>query len=194
VVTVDLHFVRLENHDSIMGQADEAAAGNQSEIRCLSRLEPCRCLRETVRIGTGTPPREAVRAMFASALRERNGQASNGILWPCARGDRRKGRDRCPWAAGTDRKPWTQSPSSDRVERVAAERRCPWAWPGRCSHSRDGTERLRATGPTRGDRAKRPSGSCRLMTGPRCRSAARRDGVARTSRRDRSSSEPPPSR
>merc|ERR1711939_113557 len=63
-----------------MGQADEAAAGNQSEIRCLSRLEPCRCLRETVRNGTGTPPRETMRAMFASALGERNGQASDGIL------------------------------------------------------------------------------------------------------------------
>lgn len=83
-----------------MGQADEAAAGNQSEIRCLSRTDPCRCLRETAWIGTGTPPRETAWAMFASARRERNGQASNGTSRPCVGGDRRKGRGRCFRAAG----------------------------------------------------------------------------------------------
>lgn len=100
----------------------------------------------TVRIETGTPPREAVNAMFASALRERNGQASDGILGPRAGDDRRKGRDRCPRAAGTHRKPRTQSPSSDRVERVAGKRRCLRAMPGQCNHSRDGTGSPRANG------------------------------------------------
>jgi len=83
-----------------MGQADADAAGNQSEIRCLSRPEPCRCLRETGWDGAGTPPRETVKAMFASALRERNGQASNGIPGIRAGGDRRKGRGRCLRATG----------------------------------------------------------------------------------------------
>ncbi len=51
-------------------------------------------------IGTGTPPRETVKAMFASALRERNGQASNGIPGLRAGDDRRTGRGRCLRAAG----------------------------------------------------------------------------------------------
>lgn len=99
MVTCIRRFVRLATHDSIIGQADEAAAGNQSEINCLSRTALRRCLRETAQDGTGTPPRETAISMFASVLRRRNGQASDGILWSSAGDDGRKGRGRCLRAA-----------------------------------------------------------------------------------------------